>query len=117
MLFLPASDGFAPNINVQTQFFEGDLAAYAALSRQQFAELELELLAEEISPHQITWSYQGLWQGIPLRWYSRAIFDAEARKAFLMTGTALQSQWPQVAPSIKRCVESLELLPSERSER
>lgn len=39
----PASEGFAPNLNVQVQYASTDRDAFVALSRRQFASLGVEL--------------------------------------------------------------------------
>jgi hypothetical protein len=43
MILGPASDGFAPNLNVQVQYDATDVEAYVAVTRAQLAELGVKL--------------------------------------------------------------------------
>ena len=44
IMFLPASDGFAPNVNVQIQPYSGSIDAYADLSKTQFKQVRVRRL-------------------------------------------------------------------------
>ena len=107
IMLLPASDGFAPNVNVQIQPFEGALSDYAQLSRRQFARGNIKILKEDVLPGEIRWSYRGMMRGQSLRWYARAV-QHEGR-VYLVTATAAAGQWAQVGEQLKRCVNSFRL--------
>ena len=104
---LPATDGFAPNVNVQIQQFDGSLDDYIALSRQQFDAYEMEILREDRDGVTVTWEFTWTMQGQELHGYSRA-HHAEG-KVFLVTGTAAASQWESVSRRLKSSVDSFTL--------
>lgn len=53
-MFLPAINGFAPNVNVQVQAFAGTIKQYRELSEGQFKRLGLTLLSLEETDDSIT---------------------------------------------------------------
>lgn len=108
---LPATDGFAPNVNVQIQQFDGTLDDYIALSRQQFDAYEMEMLSEDRGDVTVTWEYAWTMQGQELHGYSCA-HHAEG-KVFLVTGTAAASQWESVSGRLKSSVDSFKLADHE----
>jgi len=74
MMFLPASEGFAPNVNVQIQPFADGVDAYASLSRAQFKNAGLKVLSEKKRDGaSVTFEYGGSLQGKSLHWYARAV--------------------------------------------
>ncbi len=104
MMFLPASDGFAPNVNVQIQPFNGTIKDYANLSKKQFKSAKFTILSEEITQSTVVWEYSGMVQGRALHWYAKA--ELGKRKVYLVTATAKQSQWKNVSDKLKACVNS-----------
>ena len=48
MIFLPGTDGFAPNINVNIQPYPQSMKEYAALSRSQFGEMKWKVITEKM---------------------------------------------------------------------
>lgn len=108
MLFLPASDGFAPNVNVQLQRFGGSLQDYIALSQQQFEEGNLEVLHEEIGAQSVIWEYRGQMGSHHFHWYAKAMMGAQG-DVYLATATALPQQWAQWGAVLKQKVNSLRL--------
>ncbi|MCC6673381.1 MAG: hypothetical protein IT458_20150 [Planctomycetes bacterium] len=109
LMSLPPSAGFAPNVNVQIQPCAEGVQAYLALSKKQFEQMGLELVAEsKPSASAITMEYQGELQGRKLHCYARAV--QKGGSIYLATGTALQSQWDKVGAELKACVDSLETL-------
>jgi hypothetical protein len=106
MMFLPASDGFAPNVNVQLQPFAGEIGAYAELSRSQMKNAGLKVLSERtVDKSVLEFEYSGTSQGKPLHWYARAAL--RGRTVYLATATATEGQWPRVGAKLKACVDSL----------
>lgn len=113
MMFLPATDGFAPNVNIQVQGYENGIDAYAALSRQQFKDAGLKVLSErKVSNTTVVFEYSGQLGGRTLHWYARAV--QKGASVYLVTATATDSQWANVALKLKACVDSFELLKSEQ---
>jgi hypothetical protein len=110
MMFLPASEGFAPNVNVQIQPFSGMLKDYVALSKKQFDEMKLKVINEQAKGDQEwTVEYSGPMQGLQLHWYARAVLGNQ--KVFLVTATANEAQWAKVADQLRKNVDSFKLKP------
>jgi hypothetical protein len=106
---LPASDGFAPNVNVQLQPYAGDLAAYAELTRSQFKDAGFKVLSDRnVDKSTLVLEYSGTFQGKALHWYCRATLQGGT--AYLATATATEDQWPRVGAKLKGCVDSLATL-------
>jgi hypothetical protein len=109
IMFLPASDGFAPNVNVQIQPYSGSIDAYADLSKTQFKQVGFKLLSENKSGKaEITFEYSGTLQGRNFHWYARAIQNGGI--IYLVTATATEEQWSKVADKLKVCVNSFETI-------
>lgn len=102
IMLLPASDGFAPNVNVQSQPFEGTVAEYVELSKREVAAAGLRLVAEEIRGNTIRMEYAGDIQERPMRFVVKGV--VLKGRALLATGTALESQWKDVEAKLRACV-------------
>lgn len=106
-MYLPASQKFAPNVNVQRQRYPGTMAQYVAMSNQQFSKFDLTVIEHEADDRSASWEYRGVMQGQELHFYAEAWKSGDF--VFLATGTSLQSQWKQVGGELTRCVQSFEL--------
>lgn len=113
-LFLPPSEEFAPNVNVQLQAYPGTLQEYAEISRAQFKQFKLKLLAEQTTETTLTWEYSGSMGGPQLRFYAKA--ERVEGKVYLVTGTSRVSQWNAAGDKIKACVDSFRLRRKEPAE-
>jgi hypothetical protein len=108
MMFLPAADGFAPNVNVQTQTYAGTLADYAALSAKQIKDLKLDVVSSKTDKNVTMSEYSGGMQGRKLHWYTKAMLKEGT--IYLVTATALEDQWKGAADKLKACVDSFDLV-------
>ena len=110
MMFLPASEGFAPSVNVQIQPYEAALKDYVALSKKQFEEMKLKIIAEQFKGDS-EWvaEYGGTLQGMQLHWYARAVLHG--KKIYLVTATAGEAQWAKVADKLRKNVDSFKVKP------
>lgn len=108
MMFLPSDEGFAPNVNVQIQPFDGTIDDYIAESKQQFKEMDLKILTDE-RPDAKTWlvGYEGRMEGESLRFYAKAV--SQGKRVLLATATAKASQWKSAGEALTACVNSMEL--------
>ena len=108
VLFLPATDEFAPNVNVIIQGPIDSLAQFVELSKQQFKDLDYNIVSED-STSESEWSveYSGAAPQGKLHWFSRAIF--KDRRVYLVTATALERQWSDTSEQLRNCVNSLKL--------
>lgn len=104
-LYLPASEGFSPNVSVQVQPHDGTMEEYLEISKDQFKALQWTLLADStLSPTVITFEYTGSVRGVVLHFYAKA--ESREGKVYLTTGAATEGQWPKLSPRIKKCVNS-----------
>jgi len=108
MLFLPADDGFAPNVNVMIQPYAGTMEEYTELSLSQFRQLGLEVVEEPVIEESSgVFQYQGFMNGLNLRFYAKAF--AKGDKIYLITATAKQSHWDKYGGVLIKSVESFQL--------
>jgi len=106
MTFLPSSDGFAPNINVNIQPYAGDIASYATMSKGQFEAMKWTLISEkQAGGDEWVVEYSGATpQGARLHFYARAI--SKSGRVYLVTGTAKETQWSAVSALLRQHVDS-----------
>jgi hypothetical protein len=108
MSFLPAQDGFSPNVNVVIQPYPGTIKDYITLSEGQFKQMNWSVISEKtISDNEWICEYSGTMQQVSLHWYARAIM--KSGKVYLVTATAADSSWKAVADTLKKSVESFRL--------
>lgn len=106
--FLPPSDGFAPNINVNIQSYTGDIASYAAMSKGQFESMKWTLISEkQVGGNEWAVEYSGLMQGASMHFYARAI--SKSGRVYLVTGTAKEAQWSAVSALLRQHVNSFQV--------
>jgi len=105
MMFLPASDGFAPNLNVNIQPFPGSMKDYIALSTKQFESMKWTVVSEkQIGDTEWQVEYKGPMQGNDLHFYARAV--QSKGRVYLVTGTAKETQWNTVGNILQAHVDS-----------
>ena len=108
VMFLPPSEGFPPNVNVQIQPWTRTLDEYVALSKRQYKAAKFTLLKEtSVGETAVVLECSGTMQGRQLHWYARAI--STGKKMYLVTATATESQWQTVSGQLKACVDSLKI--------
>jgi hypothetical protein len=108
MLFLPAVEGFSPNVGLQVQPFPETMAAYAEVSREQFAQMGWKVLREENrSENEWVVEYSGQLQNMALHFFSRALLHEG--KVYLLTGVSLASRWEKDEAALRKVVDSFTL--------
>jgi hypothetical protein len=109
--FLPPSNGFAPNVNVQIQPYEKSMKEYIALSKKQFDQEGWKIISENMQGDS-EWvvEYSGSYKGSALlHWYARVILNANTKKVYLATATAKEDDWNKVSPVLKKCADSFKI--------
>ena len=108
--FLPATDGFAPNINVQIQPYSGTMKDYAATSKSQFEQMKWKVVSDQ-QPNDNEWNveYTGSFHGSDLHFYARGV--SANGKVYLITATAKESQWATVGDTLLKHIQSFKLTP------
>ena len=105
LMALPASDGFAANVNVQIQPYSGTVDEYIALSEEQFKAAAFKVVhRSKQGQSAVVFEYTGEMQGRALHWYARA--ERATGRVYLATATAAESQWKRDAVTLKACVDS-----------
>jgi hypothetical protein len=109
--FLPATDGFAPNINVQIQPYTGTIKDYATTSKGQFEQMKWKVVSDQ-QPNDNEWNveYTGSFHGSDLHFLARAV--SANQKVYLITATAKESQWTTVGDTLRKHLESFKLMPA-----
>lgn len=105
--FLPAVDGFAANVNMQIQPFDGDLDAYAQISEEQFEQLDFEVIDINRGDDELLYEYRGTMQGTMFHWYSRVI--REGNYYYVVTATSLDERWETERDQLIEAVHSFAL--------
>jgi hypothetical protein len=105
IFFLPATDGFSANVNVQAQPYADSLAKYDELSRGQFTTMKMKVLkSDKVGDNELLYEYTGAMQGNQVHWYSRAIKQGD--HVLLITATALESKWAEQKQVLVDSVDS-----------
>jgi hypothetical protein len=105
IMCLPATDGFAANVNVQIQPYTGTVGDYVALTLQQFKTAGLKVLQQTVTVKSVAYfEYSGEMQGRSLHWYARV--EKSGGAVFLATATATPEQWIKEGARLKTCVDS-----------
>ena len=105
MMFLPTTGDFTPNVNVQIQPYDGSLDDYIKLSVKQFESANLKMVQQgRTKDSGAVFEYLGEIQNRRLHWYAKA--QKSQGRVYLVTATALEEHWSEVAPNLKNCVDS-----------
>ena len=106
IMFLPVTEGFAANVNVQIQPYTGTMEEYVALTFKQFKTVHVKVLEQKTTKSVARFEYAGEMQqgGRSLHWYARA--EKSGDSVFLVTATAAPSQWNKESARLKSCVDS-----------
>lgn len=108
MFLPPTADYFTPNVNVQIQPYPGTIADYIALTKQQIEDAGWELLNQPTPKKNVViLEFAGAPQGFGLHWYAKAVKDGD--RVYLVTATASEDFWADVAEQLKSTVESFKL--------
>ena len=90
MMYAPAEDQFASNVNVLVQNVTMSRQAYRDLSVRQFEQLGYKTISERLltvaGKDAILWDNQATMGGKPMRFLSLAVIDT--KRVYLITGTA-----------------------------
>ncbi len=105
---LPASGGFAPNVNVSIQPFDKTLADYVKLSDSEFKQMQFKVISsKKIDDKTHVWEYSGKTNNMLLHFYAKVVM--KGKKAYLTTATATDPQWVFYADKLKGSVDSFKL--------
>ena len=104
---LPASGGFAPNVNVLTQHAPGSIDDYIAAGQRGIEQSGFKIVkVNKLDDHTVTFEYTGNMQGRPLHWYSKA--SQKGAEVLLATATTTEQGWAADSAQLRACVDSLQ---------
>ena len=108
---LNADGTFAPNVNVQIQPFPGSIDDYVKVSMDgQFKQLGFTTSSKKkLGEDGVAFEYTGTLRDMPLHFYARAFRKQGKGVFYLITATALATQWAKSGPELKTCVDSFKL--------
>ncbi len=107
VFFLPTSDGFSANVNVQKQKFVDSIKTYDQISTVQLNSMGLTIISREMSDNMVVYEYTGDAQGRSLHWYAKAIKNGSY--VYLVTATGLESKWPVQKQELMKAIDSFQL--------
>jgi hypothetical protein len=107
MFFLPSSDGFTANVNIQKQRYSESMEAYDKLSTNQFTNFNWTVLNRRLKNDEVVYEYKGDMQGKTLHWYARAI--RRAQYIYLVTATCLDSRWQKQKIELMKSIDSFKI--------
>ncbi len=110
--FLPPSDNFTANVNVLREQSGDSLEAFDKLSLSQFKQFKLTILNRTLKGNEIRYEYKGTMQGRTLHWYARTVKAGQL--IYLVTATALDSEWAKQKSALIKSVESFSVKQSTR---
>lgn len=106
-MFLPPSNGFSANVNVQIQPYPGSMAEYIELSKSQLKQMGLQIIDMSISGDEAIFEYNGNMNGMHLHFYAKAV--KKGSLFYLATATDLATQWHVNKGKLKNAVASFKL--------
>ncbi len=107
LMSLPYDQGFAPNVNVQVQVYQGSMEAYVQLSEEQFRALNWKLIKKGVTENKALFEYAGEYNGRAMHWYTEAIRRGD--RVYLITATTLEAQWSSYGSRLIASVQSFRL--------
>ena len=107
-MFLPATEGFAPNVSVMYMPTNVPFEQFVQISRNQLAPMNLtEIHFENHGDGTAVIEYSGTMQRRELHFYQRLC--AVRTGVYAATGTTLESQWKDVGAQIAKNVDTLKV--------
>ncbi|MCB2205309.1 hypothetical protein KQI65_11210 [bacterium] len=113
---LPLRNGFASNVNVRVETWEGNLEDYIEYSRDGFDQLGMtEIDAIPRGEDEYLIEYRGSMSGQSIRAYARIVL--RGTHIYLITGLTPSQEWKQDGAAIRDCVESVTFTQSASEEQ
>lgn len=108
MMFLPPSEGFAPNVNVLIQPNDKPIDHYIAITLAELKQMGMAVVgSKKVNETIAQFEYTGRLNGRDLHFYAKAFKKGD--QVYLVTATSKKTQWAAHADELKRCVDSFKL--------
>ncbi len=108
MLYLPAKNGFAGNVNILIQDFSGTMKEYDDLTKIQIKQSGFIVSNAQFLGNGAKYEYAGKSQGFDCKWYARV--EINSGKSYVITATGLALDWPDQETVLKKSVDSFKIL-------
>ena len=105
--YLPATEGFAANVDIQKQKYNKSIQDYEKLSDKQIKALNLTIIRRKITGNESLRELRGKAQGKVLHWYGRAI--KRENYVYLVLAVSLESQWEKQKAKLMKSVNSFKI--------
>jgi hypothetical protein len=112
-MFLPASSGFAPNVSVATLPFSGKLADYMAECKKDVEEVHGKFLTASVNGDAMFLEYSAMIRGMSTHEYEHILLKSGI--LYIASTGAPEDKWKSIPSKVKACVDSLEVIPTEKS--
>ncbi|MCR8921359.1 hypothetical protein NO559_01160 [Dasania sp. GY-MA-18] len=106
-MFLPPSNGFAANVNVQIQAYPGSIDDYIKLSEAQFKQMGLTIVSSSKNDDTLHFEYSGNMNGQNLHFYAKAV--KRGSYFYLATATDSKINWPMNKSKLIQSVNSFKV--------
>lgn len=107
--FLPPIKGFAANLNIVIQLYEGSMKEYAKLSEEQIINMGWKLIESKIvNESEYRLEYSGMQENLNFHWLARII--RKGNKYFVITCTSLEDQYKQYVKKFETSLDSFKLI-------
>jgi len=95
-MFLPRTNGFTTNVNVQVQPYIGTLEKYQLLSAKEFKQVKLKIIINKLTKNYLIFEYMGKMPNSKrtLHWFS--IAHQKNNKIYLVTATTTEKMWKNI---------------------
>jgi hypothetical protein len=104
---LPASDGFAPNVNLISQNSPGTIDQYIEISKQQVTQNGWTLIkANKVDDNTAVMEITGKVGDNSLHFYDKV--SRKGDEVILITATATENQWTTNSAQLEACVDSFQ---------
>ncbi len=109
VLYLPATSGYAPHVEVQIEPYVGSIDGYVTITKQKLELVNMTIIAESVghAAGTATLDYSGKLNGRDLRFYAR--IELADGRVYVATAAALEAQWSDVGKKLTESVDSMKL--------
>lgn len=102
--FLPQSEGFAANVDIEKKKFSDSIIAFDQLFVRNLQQFGLTIVKHTLDGEYLIYEYKGDMYDKHLHWYVKAIKSGEY--VYIATAAGLNKQWDQQKTTLIKSVDS-----------
>ena len=106
-LYLPASENFPANVNIQKQKYNKSLKTFYNLGEMQAKNNKWTIIQRSLKGNESLYECKGKMDGSIFHWYAKAV--KKNGYIYLVTATCLDSQWEQLKTKLMESVNSFKI--------